>query len=63
MYKNLLKDIEKEKNKLIGIAKTKGIYENFGQKEVRKLFSKYGETLEKRKLILSFEDWCMNFEG
>jgi hypothetical protein len=34
---NLDKALTKEQNKLIKIAKTKGLYENFGQKEVRKL--------------------------
>ena len=32
--------LTREQNKLIKIAKTKGLYENFGQKEVRKLEEK-----------------------
>ena len=38
------KAIANEKNKLIKRAKTKGLYENFGQKEVRKLEDKYIDT-------------------
>ena len=38
---NIEKALTKEQNKLSEIAKTKGLYENFGQKEVRKLEDKY----------------------
>ena len=51
-------DIEKAKQKLIKIAKKKGIYENFGQKEVRDLQDKYGYT----DAIQQFDDWCMYFD-
>lgn len=44
---------------LIKKAKTKGIYENFGQKEVLKLKDVFGYTQE----IESFENWCMNFDN
>ena len=48
--------ILKEKKKLIRKAKKKGIWENFGQNEARKLTDKYpGEGMK----ILSFEIWCM----
>lgn len=53
------KEIDKLKNKLINIAKTKGIYENFGQKEVSYLEDKYGYTPE----VASFDEWCMNYCG
>lgn len=62
--------ITKEQNKLIQIAKKKGLYENFGQKEVRKLEEKfinhsdYSQEMNKnRKLIKLFDDWCMNYCG
>ena len=62
--------LTKEQNKLIKIAKTKGLYENFGQKEVRKLedkfinLSDYSEEMNKnRRLIQMFDEWCMNYCG
>jgi len=67
-------DIDKalttEQNRLIKTAKTRGIFENFGEKEVRKLKDKflheYDYSLEmnkNRRLIQMFEDWCMNYCG
>ena len=62
--------ISRERTKLIKIAKSKGLYENFGQKEVRKLEDKYidssdySEEMNKnRRLIQMFEEWCMNYCG
>jgi hypothetical protein len=55
---NAQKDIQKEKTKLIAKAKKTGIYENFGQKEVRKLEDRYGRTDE----IADFDNWAMNFD-
>jgi len=51
-------DIDKMKKSLIQKAKSKGIYENFGQKEVRKLEDKYGYTPAVQK----FDEWAMNFD-
>lgn len=51
------KDIEKAKSLLIKRAKTKGIYENFGQREVIKLKDKYGNTPQ----INAFFEWCINY--
>jgi len=66
--KTIYKQIEKEKNKLIKIAKTKGLYENFGQKEVQKLEDKfidcsdYSKEMNKnRRLIQIFDEWCMDY--
>lgn len=67
-------DIDKaltiEQNKLIKIAQKKGLYENFGEKEVRKLQNKfindsdYSQDMnKKRRLIQLFENWCMNYCG
>ena len=67
---NIEKAVQKEKNKLIAIAKTKGLYENFGQKEVRKLEDKfinssiYSDEMNKsRRTIQLFDEWCMNYCG
>ena len=64
------KTIRKEKNKLIKIAKTGGLYENFGQTEVRNLkdmfidSSDYSDKMNiNRKLIQAFSRWCMNYRG
>lgn len=62
--------IEREKVKLIAKARKKGLYENFGDAESRKLKEQldadpYG-TEEQRKVysaIQGFENWAMNFEG
>lgn len=62
---NLRKMIERRKAKLIEKAKKDGLYEDFGQKEVRELEDKIeSEELygEKGKIIRSFSDWCMNFD-
>ena len=62
--------ISRERTKLIKVAKSKGLYENFGQKEVRKLEDKYinlsdysTEMNNNRRLIQSFDEWCMNYCG
>lgn len=67
---NIDKVLTREQNKLIKIAKTKGLYENFGQKEVMKLEDKfidssdYSEEMNKnRRLIQMFDEWCMNYSG
>ena len=67
---NIDKALTKEQNKLIETAKNKGLYENFGQKEVRKLEDKfidssdYSEEMNKnRRLIRMFDEWCMNYCG
>jgi hypothetical protein len=62
-------DIEKYKKSLLKKAKKKGLYENFGQNEVRKLEDKYKcntdysdkgrETWEK---IQGFNKWCMSLD-
>jgi len=53
-----VRDINKFKKQLTAKAKRKGIYENFGQSEVRKLENKYGYTNNVRE----FENWAMNFD-
>ena len=64
MYKLISKEKEiKErihslKLMLIKKAKTKGIYENFGQNEVKKLI----DTFSYNKAVEDFDNWCMNFD-
>lgn len=53
-----IKDISKFKQNLIQKAKQKGLYENFGQDEVRKLEDKYGYTSN----VAAFDNWAMNFD-
>lgn len=63
---NLEADIKKEQKKLIKKAKEHGIYENFGQKEVRKLRDKYGDggaNFKALDKINKFDKWCMNYQG
>jgi hypothetical protein len=60
------KDICKEKLKLINKAKNKGgVWENFGDKEVRKLKDKYASHQyvndEVFNEIHAFEKWAMSF--
>jgi len=62
------KTLISEQNKLIEIAKTKGVYENFGQKEIKSIEDKfinssdYSEEMNKsRRLIQEFGEWCGNY--
>ena len=62
--------IQRRKTKLKKEVLKKGLYENFGQKEVRELEDKYldwsdysGDMNQVRDLILAFDEWCMNYEG
>ena len=64
------KKIEATKDKLIKKAKKTGIYENFGQNEVRDMRdnlggSPYG-TEDERRIDLAIDDfnnWVMNYTG
>jgi hypothetical protein len=64
------RDINKTKIKLIDRCKRKGIYENFGQKEVRELEDKWiniscytDEMNQIRNLISNFDNWCAWYNG
>lgn len=68
--KKVIATIKKYKDRLIKIARERGIYENFGQKEVRDLKSKfinsseYSNEMNKiRKLIDGFDEWVLNYNG
>ena len=69
-------EINKIKKRLIKKVKEKGIYENFGQNEIRDLKDKYNysdlcindlclnkEQIKTRILINNFDDWCLNYNG
>lgn len=62
--------ILKAKKMLMKKAGSKGVYENFGQKEVRQLEDKFAKlmygTPEERKafgMIQDFADWCSQYNG
>ena len=62
--------IAREQKKLIQKYNKYGLYENFGQKEVRKLENKFinissytDEMNQNRNKIQAFNHWCMNFNG
>ena len=66
----LTKDIKQTKSKLIGKAKKFGLYEDFGQNEVRTLTDKHIDSSDyskemnsKREELQAFDNWCMNYEG
>jgi hypothetical protein len=60
--------INRIKSKLIEQARKKGLVENFGQTEIRKLFDQcdpYG-TPEQRKIhamVQQLDKWAMEYEG
>tara|TARA_R110001606_G_C14862256_1_gene588667 strand:+ start:82 stop:288 length:207 start_codon:yes stop_codon:yes gene_type:complete len=65
---NINKAIVTAQNKLIKTAKRKGIYDNFGQKEISKLENKYidisnytDDMNKNRELIYNFSNWCENY--
>ena len=69
---SLNSDITRMKQQLVNKYKKKGLYENFGQREVHKLRDKYNyncmiygtpEQKDQAKLITDFDDWCMNYNG
>jgi len=65
IYKNLKKDIDNYKKKLIKKAKENGIYENFWQEYVSKLedkYSNYRYTTEFKE-IFYFSEWCSTYNG
>jgi len=61
--KMLRKDISKVKQRLCRKACKSGLYENFGQVEVRKIKDKYSDLDYSPlwELITKFDNWCMNF--
>ena len=60
----ITKDISRAKSRLIHKAIKKGMWENFGQKEVRKLEDKWEHQryTEQFKIIDEFNIWGMDFD-
>ena len=58
------KDVDKARKRLINKAIKKGMWENFGQKEVRKLEDKWEHQryTDQFKIIDEFNTWCMDFD-
>lgn len=63
--KNIETAIRRAEKALIAEAKKNGIYENFGQKEVRAIKDKFinisvynSEMNRKRDLLQGFSKWC-----
>lgn len=64
----LIREVANTKAKLIEKAKTKGIYENFGQTEVRKISDKYSVNTDYSEhwkvaqcVIKDFSNWCSSY--
>jgi len=60
------KRIEQYRKRLCTKVKRSGLYENFGQKEVRKLWDEFGIVQtdpEVRRMINEFDDWCGSYTG
>ena len=60
--------INRAKKILIDRAKANGIYENFGQKEVREIKDKFidycdysAEMNNNRRKVDGFNNWCMEY--
>ena len=67
-YIDLTREIIAIKRKLVEDVKKNGLYENFGQKEVRRLRDKYTDPSRydegmryRRALIIAFNNWCINY--
>lgn len=66
-YCNLLHDITKAEQRLVG----KPCRENFGEGEVRKLKDKYSDYMSGNwsvcgrfvEAVKRFDDWCANYTG
>ena len=66
---NIRTAIRRARNYLKAKAKKSGIYENFGQNEVREIkdkfidISNYTYAMNSNRAILQeFDNWCMNFD-
>jgi hypothetical protein len=62
------KTINKMKKELIEKAKKRGLYENFGQNEVRKIRDKFDDPsdysskmMKVRAKIDNFDEWCSTY--
>ena len=62
--------ISRAEKMLVEKVKKEGLFENFGQKEVREIKDKFinisnysSEMNMNRSILKSFNDWCMNYTG
>lgn len=72
IIKKVEREIASSKKKLLNRAKKRGLWENFGDKEIRKIEEKYSDYYKYnyvditsntiRKMIEVFRDWCYNLE-
>lgn len=60
--------IRRAKNMLIERARSNGVYENFGQEEIRMIKDKFIDSCDyseemnnNRNKILGFECWCIGY--
>lgn len=66
---HLERQIERCRAKLKIRYASKGSYENFGQREVRKLNEEFTTTdnhfdnMNNHKEIQKFNEWCMSYDG
>ena len=67
---SIIYSIKRAQDKLIKKCKRGGIYENFGDKEIREIERIYidcGDYTEamnaKRELLSAFAEWCVNYSG
>ena len=71
IIKELQQDIKKYKKELVSKAMKKGIYENFGEQELRNINDKYSmfiynyefQELGGGERIINFRDWVETYEG
>lgn len=68
--KQLRNAINRTKNNLVKKAKERGIYENFGEREIRRLEDKYidisdytEEGKEIKRIMDEFKEWARNYCG
>jgi len=67
-FRELVKEILKNKKRLMKEVAKDGLYENFGQDEVRELSDKFinisdysHDMCAMRKRITMFDNWAMNY--
>lgn len=68
--KKLISEIKRVEKKLIKRVEKKGMYENFGDEEQRRLKDKWidissytDEMNENRRLLANFTEWCATYNG
>ena len=69
-YKKIETAIKHAKSRLIEKVKKEGLYENFGQEEVRQIQNDYidlssysNAMIQNRQKLQRFDEWCMTYNG